>query len=131
MALNHAFVFDGTYPLPVAETVKSGDLVKVGEIIGVAQYDAEPKRGRISGDPGGKVTCYLHGIHRFTGPAGAVTVGQKVYATNTGLAAGTSTVQTSDTNATYVGVAVEGKASGGAGPVWVLLKYAEEDTNTQ
>lgn len=123
MAMNHAFVFDNTYPVPAPATVEGGDLIKVGTLIGVAQFD--PVQGDIAGAPGLKTTVYLNGIHRFTGPAGAVTVGAKVYALDTELAAGTQTVSTTATNGTYIGVAVEPKASGGAGPVWVLLNHPE------
>lgn len=123
MAMNHAFVFDNTYPVPVPDTVEGGDLVKVGTLIGVAQFD--PRQGDIAGAPGLKSTVYLNGIHRFTGPTGAVTVGQKIYALTAGLAAGTQTVQTASTDATYIGVAVEPKASGGVGDVWVLINYPE------
>lgn len=123
MAMNHAFVYDGTYPLPVAATVEGGDVVKVGNIIGVAQYPAT--QGDISGAAGLQTVAYLTGIHRFTGPAGAVTVGQKIYALNTGLAAGTKIVQTATTDATYIGLAVEPKAAGGAGDVWVHINAPE------
>jgi len=125
MATNHAFVFDNTYPVPVASTVLGGDIVKVGTLVGVAQFP--PVQGDIAGAAGLKSTVYLNGIHRFTGPAGAVTVGAKIYAltASLGSGAGTQTVDTVATAGTYIGVAVEAKASGGAGPVWVLINQNE------
>lgn len=127
MALNHAFVFDNTYPVPVASTVEGGDIVRVGTLLGVAQFP--PTQGEIAGAAGLKTTVYLNGIHRFqtiAGSTGVFTVGQKVYVTSADIAAGagTQTVTNASASGTYVGVAVEAK-SAGAGDVWVLINYPE------
>lgn len=118
MALNHAFVFDNTYPLPAASTVLAGEVFSAGSIIGVAQFP--PTQGEIAGAAGLKTTAYLNGIHRFS-LTGAVTVGAPIYAVTADLPGGTSTVQTSATSATFIGYAVEAKGTG-AGQVWVLLQ---------
>lgn len=127
MALNHAFVFDNTYPVPVASTVLGGDVVKVGSLVGVAQFP--PVQGEIAGAAGLKSTVYLNGIHRFTtiaGATGVFTVGQKVYVTSADVAsgAGTQTVTNASASGTYIGVAVEPKLAG-VGSVWVLINYPE------
>lgn len=127
MAMNHAFVFDNTYPVPVASTVLGGDIVKVGSLVGVAQFP--PVQGDIPGAAGLKSTVYLNGIHRFqtiAGATGVFTVGQKVYVTSADVAAGAGTQTVTNVSAagTYIGVAVEAKATG-AGDVWVLINYPE------
>ena len=127
MALKHAFVFDNTYPVPVASSVLGGDIVKVGTLLGVAQFP--PTQGEIAGAAGLKTTVYLNGIHRFNAIAGATgvfAVGQKVYVATASVAAGAGTkaVTNDATGGTYIGVAVEAKATG-AGSVWVLINYPE------
>lgn len=119
MALNHAFVFDNTYPLPVPAGVAAGEVFSVGSIVAVAQYPAT--QGEIAGAPGLQTVGYLNGIHRFQAGTGAVTVGAPMYALTANLGAGTDTVQTSATSGTFIGYAVEPKASA-AGSVWVLLQ---------
>ncbi len=119
MALNHALVFDNTYPLPAPSTVAGGQLFTVGGIVAVAQYPAT--QGEIAGAQGLQTVGYLNGIHRFTAGTGAITVGQAVYITTATAGAGTSTVTTTAGSGTFVGYAVEPKASA-AGPVWVLLQ---------
>lgn len=119
MALNHAIVFDNTYPLPAPATVDGGEVFVVGGIVAVAQYPAT--QGEIAGAPGLQTVGYLNGIHRFTAGTGAITVGQPVYITTASAGAGTLTVTTTAAAGTFIGYAVEPKASA-AGPVWVLIQ---------
>lgn len=118
MALNHAFVFDNTYPLPAPSGVAAGEIFTVGSIVAVAQMT--PAQGEIAGAAGLMTTGYLNGIHRFTA-TGAVTVGAPAYALTANLGAGTNVVQTLATSGTFVGYFVEPKATG-TGEVWVLLQ---------
>lgn len=41
MALNEIYNVANSLVFPVADTVKSGDLVQVGELVGVAEHDAK------------------------------------------------------------------------------------------
>lgn len=123
MALNHAFVFDNTYPLPVDKDVVGGDVVVIGDIVGVAQMP--PTQGDQTGAANLQTTCYLNGIHRFVtiaGATGTFTVGQKVYVTATDVASGkgTQTVTNVSAAGTLIGVAMEPKTAG-VGPVWVKI----------
>jgi predicted RecA/RadA family phage recombinase len=115
--LNQMTSWDGTYPVVVPSTVDTGELVAVGSIVGVAEVTAS--QGNVSGAQGLRATLALSGVYRFS-TSDSFTVGAKVYALNTGLAAGTSTVQTSATSATEVGKAVEITAGG---YVWVLINF--------
>lgn len=85
-----------TVPAPGA--VVSGDLVQVGVLVGVAQFDAA------SGDP---VELALEGVHELAKVSAQVwTVGQAIYVSSTGLA----TTATAEGNV-FIGVALEAAAN--------------------
>lgn len=99
--------------VPVPNTVKSGDLVRVGELVGIAEIDAF-----LGGDDTTFFTTVaLEGIAHAPLTA-AVTPGQALYVS----AAGPGTVALSATAAGNkpVGYAVRAKTSG-AGEVWFKL----------
>lgn len=120
MALNEIFKDADSLSYPVAGTVKSGDLVAVGGVIGVAETDAREARD-VSG---GYVATLRHvGVFEFESKdAGAVSVGDIVYGVPADLAAGTKEVTVDDDSGTNVpvGVVYRGKAAG-AGPVYVRI----------
>jgi len=73
MALNEIYVDANELSLPVASTVKSGDLVQVGELVGVALIDA------LEGENGDwYATVKLNGAFIFE-TADTFTVGAPAY----------------------------------------------------
>lgn len=114
MALNEIFVNADSLDYAVPDTVESGDLVAVGDIIGVAETDAA------EGDDGLYYATLRHkGVFAFS-LIGAVTAGEAIYAVTADLPDGVDTVQTDSTSATLVGHAVRAKGAG-AGTVWVRV----------
>lgn len=104
--------------VPVVQAVVSGNLVRVGSMVGVAEINAEEGRDGVF-----YTTLALEGIANLP-ITGAVTVGQALYTTtahtagNPGVVATLTT--TSAAGARPVGIATRAKGSG-AGTVWVKL----------
>ncbi len=104
--------------VPVVQAVVSGNLVRVGNIVGIAQQNAELGRDGLYYS-----TLALEGIAHHT-ITGAVTVGQALYTTtahtagNPGVVATLTT--TSAAGARPVGYATRAKGSG-AGEVFFKL----------
>jgi len=100
--------------VPVPNTVKSGDLVRVGQLVGIAEIDAF-----LGGDDTTYFTTVaLEGIAHAPLTA-AVTAGAPLYVTGAGPGTVTLTA-TSASGAKPVGYAVRSKTSG-AGEVWFKL----------
>lgn len=73
MALNEIYKYANELPFEVADTVVSGDLVQVGELVGVAQMDAyEAEDGNFY------TTLKLDGAFKFE-TAGTFSVGDPAY----------------------------------------------------
>jgi len=109
MALNEIYKDGNELVLPVASTVNSGDLVQVGQIIGVAQNDA------VQGEDGNwYATLKMNGVFKLTTSV-AVTVGQAVYVTSGGV------INVTATSNKFIGHAIQAKAGTSAGSVYVRL----------
>lgn len=102
----------------VAQTVESGDLVRKGSLIGVAQFDAEQGR-----DGKYYTTLALEGVANLP-ITGAVEAGAPVYTSTASPAAGApgvvATLTTTATDNKFVGIATRTKGTG-AGTVWLKL----------
>lgn len=109
MALNEIYAKADSLVYPVASTVKSGDLVQVGQVVGVAERDA-----KVGEDGNYYTTLKLSGVFEFSTLV-AVTVGANIYVTSAGVV---TTVATSNK---FIGHALKAKASTTAGPVYVRL----------
>lgn len=109
--------------VPVVQAVVSGNVVRVGSMIGIAQYDARQSPTEEGGDGNYYTTLALEGIAHAP-VTGAVTVGQALYTTtahtagNAGVVAALTT--TSAAGARPVGIATRAKGSG-TGEVWFKL----------
>lgn len=103
--------------VPVPNTVKSGDVVRVGHLTGVAEIDATESKQT----PGTFFTTLaLEGIAHDSLPTAAVTIGQPVYTATAGP--GKVVVTTVATaGAKLIGIATTAKAAGAAGQVWFKL----------
>lgn len=109
MSLNEIYKDGNELVLPVASTVKSGDLVQVGQIIGVAQNNA------VTGEDGNTYsTLKMNGVFKLTTSV-AVTVGAAVYVTSAGV------VNVTASGNKFIGHAVTAKAGTSAGEVYVRL----------
>jgi predicted RecA/RadA family phage recombinase len=109
MALNEIYKDGNEIVLPVASTVVSGNLVQVGQIIGVAQKDA------VLGEDGNYYTTLkLNGVVKLTTSV-AVTVGQAVYVTSGGV------INVTATSNKFIGHAIKAKSGTTAGDVYVRL----------
>lgn len=98
--------------VPVPEATASGDLVRVGDLTGIAEIDA------FEGPDGNfYTTVALEGIAHAPLSA-AATVGQALYVSAAGP--GTVTLTATAAGSKPVGYAVRAKASG-AGEVWFKL----------
>lgn len=100
--------------VPVANTIKSGDLVRVGNLVGIAEIDAQQGR-----DGNYYTTLALEGI-AHSPITGAVTVGAALYTTDAGPGLVGLTTNGSAAGTKLVGIATRAKASG-AGEVWYKL----------
>lgn len=100
--------------VPVPDTVVSGDLVRVGEIVGIAEYDA-----RLGEDGNTYVTLALEGIgHRPIDAGESVAVGDALYTTDAGPGAVDITT-VGGTGAKPVGYATRDKSADNE--VWFKL----------
>lgn len=85
MALNEIYKLADELVFPVASTVVSGDLVQVGQIVGVAEQDA------ITGEDGNTyATLKLTGAFKFD-TEDTISVGAKVYVSSAGVVTSTAT----------------------------------------
>lgn len=96
--------------VPVVEAVNSGDVVRIGNFVGVAQFDAEEGR-----DGAFYTTLALEGIANAQ-VSGQLTVGQAVY-TSTAAPTGSNpgvvaTLTATATGNKLVGFATRAKATG-------------------
>lgn len=81
MALNEIYKDGNELVFPVASTVKSGDLVQVGSVVGVAQNDA------VTGEDGNTyATLKMNGVFEIDTDV-VFTVGANVYFDGTDLTA--------------------------------------------
>lgn len=115
MATNEVYHDADSIPLPVASGVVSGEVVKVGSLVGVALID----RGA-----DGVATVRRKGA--FTLPVAAATyaVGDPIYGHASGGGAVTGRVELIDktsTTGTLIGYAIEAKTLGAAGTLNVAL----------
>jgi predicted RecA/RadA family phage recombinase len=101
--------------VPVPNTVKSGDVVRVGSLTGVAEIDATQKSDGLY-----YTTLALEGIAHDTLPTAAITVGQAIYTATAGPGKVGLTGATT-AGSKLVGIATTAKASGAAGQVWFKL----------
>lgn len=85
MALNEIYAVANSLSFPVASTVVSGDLVQVGQIVGIAEHDAKVKE-----DGNTYATLKLTGAFKLE-TADVATVGAKVYVTSLGVVTTTAT----------------------------------------
>jgi len=109
MALNEIYKDGNELVLPVASTVKSGNLVQVGQIIGVAQNDA------VTGQDGNTyATVKMNGVFELTTSV-AVTVGAAMYVTSAGV------INVTSTSNKFIGHAVTAKTTTTAGSIYVRL----------
>lgn len=109
MALNEIYAKADSLVYPVASTVKSGALVQVGQVVGIAEHDA--KQGE---DGNYYATLKLSGVFELTTSV-AVTVGANLYVTSAGV------VTTTATSNKFIGHALKAKTTTTAGPVYVRL----------
>lgn len=109
MALNEIYTNANELVFPVASTVKSGDLVQVGQIVGIAQHDA-----KIGEDGNYYATLKLNGVFKLPTSV-AVTVGAAVYVTSAGV------VNVTASGNKFIGHAVAPKVGTSAGSVYVRL----------
>lgn len=79
MALNEIYAVANSLSFPVASTVVSGDLVQVGEIVGIAEHDAKVKE-----DGNTYATLKLTGAFKLE-TEDAFAEGDKVYVTSAGV----------------------------------------------
>lgn len=85
MALNEIYAVANSLVFPVASTVVSGDLVQVGQVVGVAEHDAK------AGEDGNHyATLKLTGAFKFD-TADTISAGAKVYVTSAGAVTSTAT----------------------------------------
>lgn len=109
MAINEIYKDGNELVLPVASTVNSGDLVQVGQIIGVAQNDA------VTGEDGSTyATVKMNGVFKLT-TAVAVTMGAAVYVTSAGV------INVTASGNKFIGHAVTAKTTTTAGDIYVRL----------
>jgi predicted RecA/RadA family phage recombinase len=109
MALNEIYNDANSLVFPVASTVKSGNLVQVGQVVGIAEKDA------VTGEDGNTYTTLkLDGVFELSTLV-AVTVGAPMYVTSAGVV---TTVATSNK---FIGHALKAKTSTTAGPCYVRL----------
>lgn len=112
MALNEIYKDGNELVLPVASTVKSGDLVQVGALVGLAQRDAA-----VGEDGNYYTTLKFNGVAKLTTSV-AVSVGAAVYLTSAGV------VNVTASGNKFIGHAVTAKAGTSAGDIYVRLTQA-------
>lgn len=112
MALNEIYKVASELVLPVADTVVSGDIVQVGQLVGVAQQDA------VTGEDGNTYTTLkFDGVFKLTSSA-AFAVGGNVYLTSAGV------VNATASGNKFIGHAIKAKTTTTAGDVYVRLVSA-------
>lgn len=105
MALNEIYKYANELVFPVHTSVDSGDLVQVGDIVGVAQEDA------VTGENGSTyATLKLDGAFEIAVASGdTFTAGQKAYGVADGTSGIIAEVQEDDTDAKLVGHVIKTK----------------------
>lgn len=112
MALNEIYKDGNELVLPVASTVKSGDLVQVGALVGLAQHDA-----KVGENGSYYATLKFNGVVKLSTLV-AVTVGAAVYMTSAGV------INVTASGNKFIGHAVTAKATTTAGDIYVRLTQA-------
>lgn len=115
MATNEVFRDADHITLPVVASVVSGEVVKVGSLIGVAQT---------SRDSDGNATVWRKGAFRVTAAAATYAVGDPIYGHASGGGAVTARVELIDktsTTGTLIGYSLEAKTLASAGELIVAL----------
>lgn len=115
MAKNIIFENLFTRTLPVSSGVVSGEVAKVGSLVGVALNDR---------DAAGKATLGFGGVISVTAAAATYAEGDAIYGHATGGGAVTGRVQLIDktsTTGTLIGYAMEGKTLASAGSLKIQL----------
>ncbi len=119
MATNAVFENANTLLLPVVAGVVSGEVVKVGSLIGVALTDR---------DADGNATVTLEGkAYRVPAAAATYAVGDPIYGHASGGTAITARVELIDktsTTGTLIGYAIEAKTLAAAGDLAVKIARA-------
>lgn len=111
----------GTYrSLPVPDGTESGDPVKVGSLVGVAQTDRATEDNRGGGNPVGFATVQLDGAHDLTVTGALASAGTPVYITSAGALTATATSNTLFGHS-IPGVTADGSKGSGDGLVTVEL----------
>lgn len=107
--------------VPVVSTVNSGDVVRIGNFVGIAEIDAEEGRDEVF-----YTTLALEGIANVP-VTGTLEVGQPVYTTtaapttsNPGVVATLVSAPGTDSRK-LVGLATRRKTASGAGTTWIKL----------
>lgn len=115
MATNEVFRDADSITLPVPSGVVSGEVVKVGALVGVALTDR---------DADGNATVRRKGGWTVTAAAETYAVGDAVYGHASGGGAVTGRVQLIDktsTTGTLIGYSLEAKTLGSAGDLAIVL----------
>ncbi len=107
MALNEIYAVANSLSFPVASTVNSGDLVQVGQIVGIAEHDAKLKE-----DGNYYATLKLTGAFKLA-TEDTISVGAKVYVSSAGV------VTTTSTSNKLIGHAIK------AGTGYVVVRLAQ------
>ena len=119
MARNEIFRDADHLSLPVPSGTVSGDPVKVGGLMGVAQTDRATASNFGGGNPEGNATVWLKGAHVLTVDGAITDVGQPVYFVGDGTSRSAQLSATATDN-TLFGHALETKAAT-AGPIRVRI----------
>lgn len=96
--------------LPVPTGTVSGDPVKVGDLVGVAETDRATATNFGGGNPDGNATVWLKGAHKLTVDGAITAVGQAVYYVGDGTSRSAQLTATATGN-TLFGHALETKAA--------------------
>lgn len=113
MAKNEIFRDADHLSLPVPTGTVSGDPVKVGDLVGVAETDRATATNFGGGNPDGNATVWLKGAHKLTVDGAITAVGQAVYYVGDGTSRSAQLTATATDN-TLFGHALETKAAAAA-----------------
>lgn len=119
MARNEIFRDADHLSLPVPSGTVSGDPVKVGSLVGVAQTDRATATNPGGGNAEGNATVWRKGAHSLTVDGAITAVGQAVYFVGDGTSRSAQLSATASGN-TLFGYALETKAATAA-PIRVAI----------
>lgn len=115
MATNEVYKNADEIPLPVVASVVSGEVVKVGSLIGVAVTDR---------DADGMATVTRKGAHTVTADAATYEVGDPIYghaADGSAVVGRVLLIDKTSTTGTLIGYSLEAKTLASAGDLVVAL----------